>query len=96
MPVVLVLQLKRFDYSPTRRGRVNTPIVFPHEGLDLARYAAPASRAQDECSIYDLAAVISHVGELGGGHYVAFARSCVDGTWRLFDDSVVRRVALED
>merc|ERR1711908_250208 len=31
-----------------------------------------------------------YIGQLGGGHYVAYARSSSDGAWYLFDDPCVR------
>lgn len=45
--------------------------------------------------LYDLIAVAKHVGATSFGHYVAYARSCEDGAWRLFDDDEVREVEAE-
>lgn len=46
---------------------------------------APAPAQQ-----YALAAVVAHVGELDGGHYVAFVR--LGGAWFKCDDAWVVRV----
>ena len=39
--------------------------------------------------IYDLIAVDNHYGGLGGGHYTAYAKNCLDNKWYYFDDSRV-------
>jgi len=47
-------------------------------------------------ALFDLAAVSKHVGGTRYGHYVAYARSGVDGKWRLFDDEYVTEVPAEE
>merc|ERR1719499_1808924 len=37
VPPVLVLQLKRFEYVDDERIRLDTPVCFPLEGLDLSQ-----------------------------------------------------------
>eukprot|EP00435_Cladocopium_sp_Y103_P018377 s2055_g4.t1 len=96
-PPVLVLQLKRFQYTRWSRERLNNPVSFPLENLDLSPYLTAS--AKERCTVkpvYDLAAVSKHIGSLGGGHYVAFSRSSIDGAWYYFDDSTVRRCSEED
>ena len=39
------------------------------------------SAASLRSPIYDLCAVTSHWGELGGGHYIAHAKHCKTGQW---------------
>ena len=52
------------------------------------RYPRPSSETS-----YSLIAVVVHIGSLGGGHYVAYARR---GTqWFLFDDATVQAVDVE-
>eukprot|EP00434_Breviolum_minutum_P028575 symbB.v1.2.025281.t1/scaffold2445.1/size151041/9 len=92
-PPVLVLQLKRFQ----SRERLNNPVSFPLENLDLSPYLTASARETSTVTpVYDLAAVSKHIGSLGGGHYVAFSRSSIDGEWYLFDDSSVRHCSEED
>jgi len=45
--------------------------------------------------VYDLVAVSKHIGNASFGHYVAYARSSVDGMWRLFDDEDVTEVSAQ-
>ena len=87
-PPILVVNLKRFIYSPTthRRNKIDTFIDFPLEGLDLSEFVM--SWKEGEEPIYDLYAVSNHFGGLGGGHYTAYAKDD-DGKWCNFDDSRV-------
>lgn len=41
--------------------------------------------------MYDLYALSSHMGILGGGHYIAYAKDGA-GTWRMFNDSTCKEV----
>jgi len=97
-PPVLVLQLKRFQYTRWSRERLSTPVTFPLEGLDLAPYCTSSSQAgpDPQPTVYDLAALSKHIGSLGGGHYVAYCRSSQDGEWYSFDDNSVRRANAEE
>jgi len=91
LPPILVLQLKRFTYNEYSRDRLDIPVSFPLEGLDLGMHCScPTARSLDQ--IFDLAAVSVHMGGLGGGHYIAFGRSSEDGKWYEFNDSSVREV----
>ncbi len=86
LPVVLVIQLKRFKTSGHYRQKLNYPVQFPLEGLDLTPFVlAP----REEGWIYDCFAVVNHSGDLGGGHYTAYAKHCVTRKWYHFDDSRV-------
>lgn len=105
-PPVLVVQLKRFAFSPGHRSRIDTLIDFPVRGLDLrphlARHRAmalmpassssssPSAATTDQNCMYDLFAVSEHMGGLGGGHYTAQVRSIADGVWYDCNDSSVR------
>eukprot|EP00971_Amphidinium_carterae_P266063 5277557-Amphidinium_carterae.1 len=51
IPPVLVLQLKRFEYTGVERRRVDKPVGFPLEGLDLSRFCLQkgAPFPEEEC-----------------------------------------------
>jgi ubiquitin C-terminal hydrolase len=77
-PPVLVIVLKRFRLTPSgAKHKLSTPVVFPLEGLDFAEFM-DSSRVSKEVrhgdAVYDLAAVVNHIGSLGGGHYTCFAK----------------------
>ncbi|KAJ3171843.1 ubiquitin carboxyl-terminal hydrolase [Geranomyces variabilis] len=46
---------------------------------------------EDDSLVYDLFAVSNHFGGLGGGHYTAYAKNCLDDEWYNFDDSNVSK-----
>jgi len=87
-PPILIIHLKRFQYSATthRRDKINTFVDFPLEGLDLTQHVMHWT--EDEKPIYDCYAVSNHYGGLGGGHYTAYALND-DGKWCYYDDSRV-------
>uniref|UniRef100_A0A7S1FB39 Ubiquitin carboxyl-terminal hydrolase n=1 Tax=Noctiluca scintillans TaxID=2966 RepID=A0A7S1FB39_NOCSC len=93
LPPVLVLQLKRFTYTQFSRDRLDTAVVYPLEGLDLGPHVL---HDDGESQLFDLLSVSKHMGGLGGGHYVAYARSSEDGCWYYYDDTSVSKVRPED
>lgn len=108
LPPILVVQLKRFKMAPNsiHRRKLGQLVKFPISGLDLRKMQQPG---QDLCGgnsdsleeavpppIYDLYAVVNHMGEAFMGHYTAYARA-FNGEmgWRHFDDSSVSDVTDE-
>lgn len=54
LPDVLVVHLKRFSYTTYSRDKLDTPVRFPIEGLDLSRHVL---NPEGKGMIYDLYAV---------------------------------------
>jgi len=78
-PNILILHLKKFDYS-NHLKKINKTLTFL-ETLDLS----PIMSNKNSDAIYDLYAALVHYGStLFSGHYVAFIK--VDGSWVLADD----------
>eukprot|EP00474_Spongospora_subterranea_P011090 CRZ11548.1 hypothetical protein [Spongospora subterranea] len=86
-PQVLVLHLKRFEYSSISQCKLDIMINFPLRGLNLSKFSAVSDRSP----VYDLVAVSNHYGSLSGGHYTATGRISSD-TWAEFNDSSARVV----
>lgn len=60
----------------------------PTRSVSMPLLDAPATatvRGEDGF-LYDLYAVVNHVGALGGGHYFAYVLSQKDGKWKCFND----------
>jgi ubiquitin carboxyl-terminal hydrolase 4/11 len=87
-PPILIVHLKRFQYSATthRRDKIATFVDFPLCGLDLS--GRVAHWEEGEKPVYDCYAVSHHFGGLGGGHYTAHALND-DNVWCYYDDSRV-------
>ncbi|KAL3663002.1 hypothetical protein V7S43_011945 [Phytophthora oleae] len=75
--------------SPTsdnsKRARPGSPRRVSSSALDAPAAATAAVRG-DDGFLYDLYAVVNHVGALGGGHYFAYVLSDHDGKWKCFND----------
>ena len=54
MPSILIIHLKRFEFTEKKRGKINDFVDFPLNDLDLTPYV---SKLQREKPIYDLFAV---------------------------------------
>lgn len=65
---------------------------------NLQPVAANMASAKAPQPVFDLLALSKHIGasSTNFGHYVAFARSSVDGIWRLFDDEKVTEVTAQE
>lgn len=40
MPSILIIHLKRFEFSEKKRGKINTAVDFPLYDLDLTPYVS--------------------------------------------------------
>jgi len=67
-------------------------IDFPTE-LDLTKFVLPES--DNESTLYDLYAVANHYGDMGSGHYIAYARNFLQDKWYCFDDADVTQLPSE-
>ena len=92
---MLVLHLKRFAFSTFRREKVETEVDFPLDGLDLSKYVH-GPQPLNGGAVYDCVAVSNHMGNLGGGHYVAAGRNSEDGKWYKFNDSTTHEMKAAD
>lgn len=72
-PEVLCIHLKRFDILKGG-SKINKSVVYG-ETLNLNNYISPESPYNDDSSIYELYAIITHYGStIFSGHYVAFVK----------------------
>ncbi|RMZ81233.1 hypothetical protein DV737_g2664, partial [Chaetothyriales sp. CBS 132003] len=90
LPKVLALHLKRFKYTEDlqRLQKLFHKVVYPYH----LRLFNTTDDAEDRDRMYELYAVVVHIG--GGpyhGHYVAIIKT-QDRGWLLFDDEMVEPV----
>ena len=86
LPNILIVHLKRFEFTPQRSRKIRALVDFPYQGLDLEHITAGVQRDKP---IYDLYAVANHDGSLGGGHYYTFAKNRDDKLWYAYNDAEV-------
>lgn len=83
LPPILILHLKRFQYTTIYRDKITSLVNFPLTDFDLSKFLADSSKPY----IYDLYAVSNHFGGMSGGHYTAYALNHKDKAWYKLDDS---------
>jgi Ubiquitin carboxyl-terminal hydrolase len=87
LPNVLVIQLKRFEFS--RYGHKVSKKVDFDTTLDMAPYMSERRAAP---AVYDLYGVLVHAGHsVHSGHYYCFVRG-PNGMWHMMDDQRVTQV----
>lgn len=81
-PTVLTLHLKRFEQHHYASGRVAMSKVRGHVAfpliLDIASFCTSIVKRVEKGSrkvLYALYGIVSHSGDLSGGHYIAYVRS---------------------
>jgi len=89
LPEVMCIHLKRFRHDAYLSSKINTPVIFPLENLNLKPYCQKNADGMIENAKYDLIGIINHRGGFGGGHYVAYCLNSNSGQWFEFDDSRV-------
>jgi ubiquitin carboxyl-terminal hydrolase 9/13 len=90
LPKVLALHLKRFKYTEdmTRLQKLFHRVVYPYH----LRMFNTTDDAQDPDRLYELYAVVVHIGSNAfHGHYVSVIKT-QDRGWLLFDDEMVEPV----
>ncbi|KAK2745653.1 CSN-associated deubiquitinating enzyme Ubp12 [Myotisia sp. PD_48] len=86
VPDILVMHLKRFSANRLYKNKIEALVDFPQE-LDMTgRVQMPD---EGKSMIYDLIAVDNHYGGMGGGHYTAYGKNFIDGSWYDYNDSHV-------
>jgi ubiquitin C-terminal hydrolase len=87
-PNTLVLLIKKYQKYDGTIFKSNINIEYGHE-LDISPYITEDANNVDR---YELYSVIRHSGGYGGGHYVTYAKSPLNGLWYLHDDGNVFHV----
>ncbi|KAK8512013.1 hypothetical protein V6N12_074697 [Hibiscus sabdariffa] len=93
LPEIIVFHLKRFTYGRYLKNKIGTFVNFPIHNLDLSKYVM---NKDGQSYVYELYAISNHYGELGGGHYTAYAKLIDENRWYHFDDSHVSPVNESD
>ena len=103
LPEVLMLHIKRFAHNSYFGSKVNRHVNFPVQGLDMKAFLSEERRermaqqqpqdAEDSSSVYDLYAVIRHLGSVAGGHYICYAQNHITRRWYEFDDRQVTEIS---
>ncbi|CAD5218340.1 unnamed protein product [Bursaphelenchus okinawaensis] len=82
LPKILIVHLKRFNYSRYSREKTDTEISIP-----VKNFCATSINPKQKQVKYDLIGVCNHMGGLGSGHYTARAINKTTNRWADFNDS---------
>lgn len=89
LPPVLIIHLKRFQFSKKNNLKIQKFVDFPVDELDFLEFDLGPQKVPSK---YKLFAKIDHIGVSNTGHYVAQALNCYDQKWYDFDDEIVNPV----
>lgn len=94
-PALLLIQLKRFDYSTGTGIKIEDKITCPLQGLQILQEALPTGSTSPN---YDLQAFVHQSGSLGGGHYIAYVYRTRNGeaAWWCYNDTSVTKKTKEE
>jgi ubiquitin C-terminal hydrolase len=92
LPNIMIIDLKRVQYTQQGPVKVTIPVEIPIHGLDLSSFVNGYKR---ESYIYDLYAACNHHGNASrSGHYTATICTASD-KWYTFNDENVRETEMK-
>jgi len=92
LPDVMILDIKRFEYSPETFSYVKnqTAIRIPVENVDFSKYVDGYNK---ESYVYDLYGICNHHGDENFGHYTSTVKTA-SSKWYNFNDTNVKEVSI--
>jgi ubiquitin C-terminal hydrolase len=92
LPNIMIIDLKRVQYTDRGAVKVTIPVDIPLRNLDLSSFVNGYKR---ESYVYDLYAVCNHHGNFSkSGHYTATICTA-SNTWYMFNDENVKQVEIK-
>ncbi len=92
LPNIMIIDLKRVQYTERGPVKINIPVEIPLRDLDLTSFVGGYKR---ESYIYELYAVCNHHGNFSkSGHYTATI-CAANNIWYMFNDENVKQVEMK-
>ncbi|KAH0795289.1 Clan CA, family C19, ubiquitin hydrolase-like cysteine peptidase [Histomonas meleagridis] len=91
LPEIFTIQVTRYGRRWFGIGKMHQNVSFPHENVDFSHFL-PMNITCTR-TVYDLVAVIFHVGLMNVGHYQCYAKT--HNQWYLYNDDNVTKVDLK-
>jgi len=92
LPNVLCIVLKRFAWSGTVHGKIDTIVDFPLHHLDMGPYSS-----SQKSTLYDLQSIVYHHGTtLRVGHYTTASFNPEKKGWVHYNDSKVAMITQQE
>ena len=96
-PKILIILLKRFEYTYTGATKLNNVIKFPIDELDITPYLHPNNISKYKK--YTLFAINNHTNfsnfgfnGITFGHYYSYCKNYTNNKWYNFDDDTVTEI----
>lgn len=100
-PKILIILLKRFEYTFTGATKLNNIIEFPIDELDVSPYLHPNNISKYKK--YSLFAINNHTNfsnfgfnGISFGHYYSYCKNYTNNKWYNFDDDTVTEINESD
>lgn len=100
-PKILIILLKRFEYTFTGATKLNNVIEFPIDELDVSPYLHPNNISKYKK--YSLFAINNHTNfsnfgfnGISFGHYYSYCKNYTNNKWYNFDDDTVTEINESD
>jgi ubiquitin carboxyl-terminal hydrolase 8 len=92
LPNIMIIDLKRVQYTERGPIKITIPVEIPLRDLDLSSFVNGYKR---ESYVYELYAICNHHGIFSGnGHYTATI-CAANNTWYMFNDENVKQVEMK-
>jgi ubiquitin C-terminal hydrolase len=92
LPNIMIIDLKRVQYTERGPVKIGIPVEIPLRDLDLSSFVNGYKR---ESYVYELYAVCNHHGNFSkNGHYTATI-CAADNKWYMFNDENVKQVEMK-
>lgn len=92
LPNIMIIDLKRVQYTNRGAMKVTIPVEIPLHGLNMSSFVNGYKR---DSYVYDLYAVCNHHGSFSGsGHYTAMIRTA-SNAWYTFNDENVKQTEIK-
>ncbi|KAF3490580.1 ubiquitin carboxyl-terminal hydrolase [Arthroderma uncinatum] len=86
LPVILCMQLKRFERNRSVSEKVDTKVSYPAT-INMMPYTTRPKSPNRSQFQYDLLSVVVHIGDIDSGHYLSYCRH--GEQWFKFNDDRV-------
>ena len=93
VPPILILLLKRFEFTNKTSRKLKNSVKFPLADLSLEKHVEGLQR---EPPVYNLFAKVDHQGNINSGHYTTTAKNRKSNKWYIFDDEHVSQAEKDD
>lgn len=92
LPNIMIIDLKRVQYTERGPAKITIPVEIPLRDLDLSSFVSGYKR---ESYVYELYAVCNHHGNFSkNGHYTATI-CAANNIWYMFNDENVKQVEMK-